>query len=53
MSDGRIRRTYWCNTNDTIADGLTKSTIPRDALVEMSMEGKWTIRGKGRVLDRT
>ena len=37
MGDGRIRRSYWRNANGMMADGLAKSTIPRDALVKMSM----------------
>ncbi len=45
MSSGRIRRLYWINTKEMLADGLTKGTIPRDGLLEASA-GNWTVEGR-------
>eukprot|EP00971_Amphidinium_carterae_P028278 556872-Amphidinium_carterae.1 len=35
ITTSRIRRLGWCNTREMVADGLSKSTAPTDALMLM------------------
>ena len=35
LSEGRLRRLYWSNANDMVADVLTKSSVSREALVKL------------------
>ena len=49
LTIGKIRRTYWLNTWAMLADGLTKGSGPRDALVKVSSTGGWSIPGRSEV----
>eukprot|EP00971_Amphidinium_carterae_P073411 1451702-Amphidinium_carterae.1 len=35
IKTSRIRHLGWCNTREMVADGLSKSTVPKDALMLM------------------
>ncbi len=39
LERGILKRLWWSDTRDMLADGLTKGGIPRDALVQVSEHG--------------
>jgi hypothetical protein len=39
----RLNRLWWVDTRSMAADGMNKGTVPRDALLEVSMKGHWTV----------
>ena len=41
----RLRRLYWFDTVDMLADGLTKGAVDRTALIQASAEGIWQLTG--------
>ena len=45
---GRLRRMYWVNTLDMLADGLTKGAVQRDALLRL-LDGCCTIMHEPKI----
>ena len=41
LSTGALRRLYWSDTRDMLADGLTKGSVPRDQLVACGSRGEY------------
>jgi len=40
---GSMRKLWWCDTIDMLADGLTKGSISREALIQVSKTGIWNL----------
>ena len=40
-----IKSLYWIDTEDMLADGLTKGIVDRTALTVASSEGRWSLSG--------
>ena len=40
-----IKSLYWIDTEDMLADGLTKGSVDRTALTVASAEGRWSLAG--------
>ena len=45
LDSKRLRRLYWLDTVDMLADGLTKGAVDRAALIRASGEGTWQLVG--------
>jgi len=45
LDDGRLRRLYWLDTVDMMADGLTKGAVDRAALIAATSHGEWHLTG--------
>ena len=45
LDRGRLEALWWVYTHDMLADGLTKGSINRRALLEAFRDGKWHING--------
>ena len=45
LDDGRLRRLYWLDTFDMMADGLTKGAVDRAALIAATSRGEWHLTG--------
>ena len=43
MSTQRIRRLWWIDTRDMLADGLNKGAVSRKALFTALMKGVWHV----------
>ena len=43
MRSGSIRRLFWVDTKDMVADGLNKGAVSRAALLTLGETGHWTI----------
>ena len=43
LEAGSIRRLWWLDTRDMLADGLTKGGVRRDALVAACEGGAWKV----------
>ncbi len=41
LQSGTLRRLFWTDTRDMLADGLTKGTVPRDQLISVSNRGEY------------
>jgi hypothetical protein len=41
-----LRRLWWCDTHDMVADGLNKGTVNRDALIRLSTTGEWRLANR-------
>ena len=39
-----LRRLWWVDTEDMLADGMTKGAISRRQIMDASTEGKWTLK---------
>jgi hypothetical protein len=46
MTRKLIRRLFWIDTNDMLADGLTKGSIDRQALISISSDCRWQLRNR-------
>ncbi len=44
MLSGLLRKIWWCETTDMLADALTKGIIARGALIETCTNGTWMVR---------
>ena len=44
MRTGSIKRLFWCDTTDMIADGLNKGACSREALLRLGATGIWEIQ---------
>ena len=40
---GIVRALWWCDTEDMIADAMTKGSVDRDAVLKLCNEGVWTV----------
>ncbi len=52
LERGIIKRLWWADTRDMLADGLTKGGIPRGALVNASEYGECRVSHETAVCDR-
>ncbi|CAK0808244.1 unnamed protein product, partial [Prorocentrum cordatum] len=41
LQSGTLRRLFWTDTRDMLADGLTKGSVPRDQLIAVSNRGEY------------
>eukprot|EP00972_Heterocapsa_arctica_P091204 13457917-Heterocapsa_arctica.AAC.1 len=41
---GRVRRLYWVDTRDMLADGMNKGSVPRAAICDAMRMGLWTLK---------
>ncbi len=44
LRSGLLRRLFWCDTSDMLADGLGKGTVSRAALMAVGETGEWLLR---------
>ena len=52
MESGWVDRLWWFDTLDMLADGMTKGSIDREALVRVCQHGLWSITGQTPVFKR-
>ena len=45
LDDGSVDRLYWFDTRAMLADGMTKGSVDREALVRFGERGEWHIEG--------
>ena len=45
LDDGLIAKWWWIDTTDMLADGLTKGSVPRNALLQVAGGEVWQLRG--------
>ena len=43
MRSGSLRRLFWVDTKDMVADGLNKGAVSREALLTLGETGVWTV----------
>ena len=43
---GVVRRLWWCDTDDMLADGMTKGAVDRDAILKLCNNGLWDVLKK-------
>jgi hypothetical protein len=44
LANGRVRRLYWVDTRDMLADGMNKGSVPRTAICDAMRHGLWTLK---------
>ena len=44
MNAGKVSKLHWVDTDDMVTDGLTKGKVLRDAILEFTTQGHWTLR---------
>ena len=44
LNRGILRKLWWCDTRDMIADGLTKGVVDRSAILRISEQGEWHLQ---------
>jgi Reverse transcriptase (RNA-dependent DNA polymerase) len=44
LRSGTLRRLFWVDTTDMVADGLGKGTVSRKALMELGEYGEWLLQ---------
>ena len=52
MESGYIDRLWWFDTMAMLADGMTKGSVDRQALVQVCQQGTWAITGQTPVFKR-
>ena len=45
LDDGSVDRLYWFDTRAMLADGMTKGSVDREALIRVGERGEWHIEG--------
>ena len=45
IDDGIVDKWWWVDTLDMISDGLTKGSLPREALLDITSGKAWVLRG--------
>ena len=45
LRDGLVYMIWWIDTVDMLADGMTKGSVDRTALVDISASGQWRFIG--------
>ena len=43
LRDRRVKRLWWVDTRDMVADGLNKGGLPRDPILAICEEGFWKL----------
>ena len=43
VRDGRLSKLWWIDTRDMVADGLNKGGLPRDPILAICEQGRWTL----------
>ena len=43
LKSGRLNKIWWVHTEDMIADGLNKGSIPREPLLAIAYSGTWQL----------
>ena len=46
LDHGVVRRLWWCDTDDMLADGMTKGAVDRDAILQLCNNGLWNVLKK-------
>ena len=46
FSVGHLKTLWWCQTDDMLADALTKGAVHREPLLKALSTGSWTLTGK-------
>ncbi len=44
LASGTVRRFFWCDTRDMLADGLTKGGVERTLLIAASEQGTFKMQ---------
>ena len=44
LEAGHVDRLYWLDTEDMVADGMTKGSIDREPILKLCEQGIWSIR---------
>ena len=45
IDDGIVDKWWWVDTLDMVSDGLTKGSLPREALLDITSGKPWVLRG--------
>ena len=40
---GVVRSLWWCDTDDMLADGMTKGAVDREAILKLCSDGFWKV----------
>ena len=46
LDHGVVRRVWWCDTDDMLADGMTKGAVDRDAILKLCNNCLWNVLKK-------
>ena len=49
LESGHVDLLWWLDTLAMLADGMTKSSVEREALIKVCAEGTWNIIGQAPV----